>query len=319
MIKITQGIEGDDLLWHFSLLGITIPEDYYFIPLVDHYNLQRTPDPQQARVLIFYDLLHHGDNEHKKFVEYIENFNHPSKVYLTVNQQNVYIDNVKVVPWDFMWNRFKAYYTEKIPDNLNLHHCSRDIYCNGNYYQHQLDFNKPKSKMFMSPMGKDYGYRSRLYNIVKYYNGYVSNRSQGITFEEEPVEGIFKPIPAKFYLDSYFSIYVESNAFSSELIHLTEKTFEPLTKGHFILPYTNPGSVKRIKDLGFKLPEFIDYSFDLEYDADRRFNMLINEFQRLLTLDLPMLYKQNQDLLEYNKNCINTIPYDRRIQEIFDV
>ena len=138
MINVTQGIEGDDLPWHFSLLGIDIPKDYYFVPLVDHYNLHSPewqPNIQNARVVVFYDLLHHGDSEYEKFVEYITQFDHPNKVYLTVNQSPK-LDlgpTVKLVQWDFMWNRYKAYYTESIPDNLALHHCSR------NY--HQFDLN----------------------------------------------------------------------------------------------------------------------------------------------------------------------------------
>jgi hypothetical protein len=321
MIRITQGIEGDDLPWHFNLLEITIPNNFYFIPLVDHYNLHTTEwtqyitdQAQSATTLVFYDLVHTGDYEHAKFVKYITDFAHPNKIYLTVNQQNFFIDNVKIVPWDFMWNRFKSYYTETIPNNLTLHHCSR-----GDYHQHNLDYTKQRRRLFLSPMGRDYGFRSRLFNIVKEYNGYISNRSQGITFEQEPVIGIFKPIPAEFYLDSYFSIYAESNSFSSELIHLTEKTFEPLTKGHFILPYSNPGTIQRLKDMGFQFPKFIDYSFDHEVDATRRFEMLINEFNKLITMDLATLYQQHQEILEHNKNCINTIPYDQRIQEIFNV
>ena len=71
--------------------------------------------------------------------------------------------------------------------------------------------------------------------------------------------------------------------------------------------------------MGFQFPKFINYSFDHEVDATRRFEMLINEFNKLITMDLATLYQQHQEILEHNKNCINTIPYDQRIQEIFNV
>jgi hypothetical protein len=321
MIENTQGIEGADLPWHFSLLGFDIPKDYYFYPLVDHYNLHdeswyenMREQASRARVLVFYDLLHTGDREHDRYLETIREFPHSNKVYLTVNQQNFELDKVKVIRWDFMWNRFKAYYTESLPYCVNLHHCTR-----GAYHLHDLESHTRRNKMFLSPMGRDYGMRSQLYNIVKEYNGYVSNRSLGITFEDHPVTGIFNPIPDRFYLDSYFSIYVESNAENSNLIHLTEKTFEPLVKGHFILPFTNPGSIQRIRDLGFKLPDFIDYTYDSVIDASDRFAMVIDEFKRLLTLDMHSNYEKNIEMLEYNKACVRLLPYDNRIQELKNV
>jgi hypothetical protein len=221
---------------------------------------------------------------------------------------------VKVVQWDFMWNRYKAYYTEPVPNILPLHH-----YQAFQYNQITLDVAKQRKRKFLSPMGREYGPRTQLYEIVKQYDGYVSNRSKGITFEDTPVTGIFVPISNEIYLDSYFSIYVESNSSNAELIHLTEKTFEPLTKGHFILPITNPGSIARIQCLGFKLPDFIDYSFDLELNPELRFEMVIKEFYRLLDLDLKALSKDNQELLQHNRDCLNTIAYDSRLLEIFNV
>jgi hypothetical protein len=264
--------------------------------------------------VVFYDLVNTGDYEHSQFVKFINEFKHPNKYYLTVNQSNLEIPNVKIIRWDFMWNRIKAYYTASIPEELYLHH-----YSYGNYKLFELDFERPRHKKFLSMTGREYGYRTHLYNFVKEYDGYVSNRSLGITLEGNNVMGAFNPAPNDFYLDSYFSCYVESNCQQQNLIHVTEKTFEPLIKGHFILPVSNPGTIRRLRDLGFAFPTFIDYSFDEELDIVKRFELIKQEFIRLLTVDWPMLYKDNQAILLHNQRCIHTVPYDRKILEIFNV
>ena len=327
MPKNIRGIEGDDIPWHLQLLGINTEcvedIDWYFFPLNDHYN-SHGPDwldqtisrAKQFSRVVFYDLVNTGDYEHSKFSEFVSNFNHNNKVYLTVNQSPDFnLADVKIVKWDFMWNRFKAYYTEQVSTNLYLHH-----YSPGKYNLPKLEFENSRSKKFLSMTGREYGFRKTLFGYLKdNTQGYVSNRTRGITLEQQPVIGAFCPVPNNFYLDSYFSIYVESNCLRNDLVHITEKTFEPLVKGHFILPFSNPGTIRRLKDIGFAFPDFIDYSFDQEDDPDTRFNKLIVEFNRLTTLDLPMLYKHNKDILVHNQECLNKIPYDRRIAGVFNV
>ena len=329
MIKNIRGIEGDDIPYHLGLLGYDagtmITDRYYFFPLNDHYNshgtdwLERTTELAKTKdVVVFYDLVNTGDYEHNKFKQFIWSFDHPCKVYLTVNQSPK-LDmgpTVKIIPWDFMWNRIKAYYTEPIPEQNHLHHYSR-----GKYKSVTLDATYLRSRKFISMLGREYGYRKPYYEFIIPHSidGYVSNRTRGITLEQEQVMGAYSPVPNKFYEDSYFSTYVESNCTQRDLIHITEKTFEPLIKGHAILPFTNPGAIQRLRDMGFQMVDFIDYSFDTVEDADERFVKVQEQFLNLLTLDLDLLYKQNQQVFEHNQNCINTIPYDNRILEIFNV
>jgi hypothetical protein len=325
MINITQGIEGDDIGYHLSLLNLdinNISRDCYFFPLNNHYNLhtdawlqQATQTAQAHKTVIFYDLVNTSDGDHRRFCKFITEFDHTNKIYLTVNQSsNLYLENVKIIAWDFMWNRIKAYYTESIPGNLFLHH-----YMQGKYQLNKLDFTSDRSKTFLSLTGREYGYRTKLYEFVKNYNGYVSNRSRGITLEQTTINGAFVPVPDKFYLDSYISIYVESNSLETDLIHITEKTFEPLLKGHIILPFSNPGTIQRLQNMGFQLPNFVDYSFDTIKDPEKRFQAVTEEFKRLIIQNLPKLYLKNKNIFIHNQQCINTIKYDNRILEIFNV
>lgn len=329
MIKNIRGIEGDDIPYHLGLLGYDagtiITDRYYFFPLNDHYNthgtgwLEETTALAKTKdVVVFYDLVNTSDFDHNKFKRFIWEFDHPCKVYLTVNQSPK-LDmglTVKIVQWDFMWNRIKAYYTAPVSEYLHLHHYSFD-----KYKPVTLDFTYLRSRKFLSMLGREYGYRKPYYEFVLPYGnyGYVSNRSRGVTLEDYEVLGAYSPVPNNFYQDSYFSTYVESNCTQRDLIHITEKTFEPLIKGHAILPFTNPGAIKRLQDMGFKMVDFIDYSFDSEEDVDLRFTQVQQEFLKLLDADLDVLYKENRAVFEHNQTCINTIPYDARILEVFNV
>lgn len=322
------GIEGDDLVYHLQLLGFD-PQGFrpgvFFYPLVDHYNThdQQWQDSVNQRaadsdVVIFYDLVNTGDYEHGRFTDFISNYDHPRRVYLTVNQSpNLQLADVQIVPWDFMWNRFKLYYTQSVPwDTRVLHH-----YAGPDRYQRlDLVFDRARSKKFLSMCGREYGWRTNLFELVSSRtDGYSSCRSRGITIEPEEIRGAFSPVPNRYYLDSYVSIYVESNCTRSDLIHITEKTYEPLFKGHFVLPFSNPGTIQRLKQTGFGFPDFIDYSFDQETDCKLRFDMLIAEFERIMSLDLDTLYRQHKDLLLHNQRCVLDIDYDRRIQKLYEL
>ena len=322
------GIEGDDLPFHLSLLkqnADNFRSGCWFYPLVNHYNThdvawheQQLKNSRQHDTVIFYDLVNTGDYEHTKFCEFISNFDHPRRIYLTVNQSpQLKLANVKIVPWDFMWNRYRSYYTETVPnDKLYLHH-----YAGPQAYQiPKLDFDREKTKKFLSMTGREFGYRTALYEFVKDYSeGYVSNRSRGITLEGRSVTGAFEPVPNNFYLDSYVSIYCESNFLSNTLVHITEKTYEPLIKGHVILPFSNPGTISRLKDMGFRMPNFVDYSFDTIQDPQKRFGAVLEQFKNLMMQNLPKLYKQNRTVFEHNQACVQTIGYDTRILELYNV
>ena len=322
------GIEGDDLPYHIGLLdhnADTFDPQVLFWPLVDHYNTHDAKwhnhylnRAKQSKTIIFYDLVNTGDYEHTKFCEFISNFDHPHRVYLTVNQSpKLKLAGVQVIPWDFMWNRYRSYYTESIPhNNLYLHHYSGP----GAYQLPELEFEKPRDKKFLSLTGREFGYRTNLYEYVRDFNdGYVSNRSRGITIEGCNIVGAFDPVPNKFYLDSYVSVYCESNFLQDNLIHITEKTYEPLVKGHIILPFSNPGTIARLLELGFRMPSGVDYTFDSIMDPHQRFIALTDEFQKLMMKNLPKLYKDNQDVFIHNQRCVAQINYDDRILKLYYV
>ena len=122
-----------------------------------------------------------------------------------------------------------------------------------------------------------------------------------------------KPAHNEYYAQSFISIYGETIEYGST-IAVTEKTYDPLIKGHFILPFSTVGFVDYLKGIGFRFPEFIDYHYDTVADDDTRFGHYTQEVCRLLTLDLDTWrqhWNDNIDIIEHNKKLFHLRPYDQ--------
>ncbi len=120
--------------------------------------------------------------------------------------------------------------------------------------------------------------RKQLNKFLYDYQGYIGDVSQGTVLVSQQhfhgnnlfdVLGIngwgFSPPHNDYYNTSTLSIYAETIMYHER--HrtqcITEKTFTPLCKAHFILPFGAPGTVATLKDeYGFKFPDWIDYSYD---------------------------------------------------------
>lgn len=328
--SVLNGIEGDDIPYHLQLLGFDVNNivDEYFVSLNDHYGLhtdnwleQTITTAQQYKKVIFYDLINTGDEYHEGFCNFVNNFPHEHKIYLTNNfSKKFFLENVRVIPWDFMRNRTKLYYTDINKQlveekNLILHHYTRQE----KYILNDLNFDKARDKIFLNLCGRAYGYRRDLHQFLNTFQhiGYQSLRTEGIHLESDPQLGAYTPIPNYFYDNSYVSIYSESNCLSNELIHITEKTFEPLIKGHFILPFANIGTIARLRDLGFRFPEFIDYSYDSIDEVRWRFAVYKKTVSDILKLPIRELYQENFDIILHNRKHFFELDYDRAILEIF--
>jgi len=113
----------------------------------------------------------------------------------------------------------------------------------------------------------------------------------------------YSPIHNYYYDDTFISIYTETLEHGSSVV-ITEKTYEPLIKGHFILPFSTRGFIGAVRKLGFKLPDFIDYAYDDIGDDDLRFRKYANEVRRVIRIPLGKwrtLWRQHLPLLRHNQ------------------
>ena len=123
----------------------------------------------------------------------------------------------------------------------------------------------------------------------------------------------YSPPHNLYYKDTFISIYGETIEFGPG-IAVTEKTYDPLIKGHFILPFSTHGFIAHLRTLGFKFPNFINYDYDLAIDDDTRYNLYSDEIHRLLRMNIDewrQLWNNNIDIVKYNQQLFYTKPYDR--------
>ena len=247
------------------------------------------------------------------------------------------IDNDHIIVNDFLFNRTKAYYSQYPfqPDTQLW------------YYYDAISYKAPrltradlKKKIFVSP-GKTYNgqrkYRSQLMSKIRNYStlGYIGNRDDDPSLflysQAEFPEAFcninelenetrpqwdtwgYSPPHVEYYKNTFISIYGETIEHGNTIM-ITEKTWDPLIKGHFILPFSCCNFIQRLRDIGIKMPAFIDYSYDTEPDNERRWQLYSAEIDRLLTMDLDTWrqhWNDNLGLLLANQRYFSNRDYDR--------
>lgn len=257
------------------------------------------------------------------------------KVYLVHPYTNPKIG----IYYDGFWNLQKALFTDyhkyKVKDTIFINDATEEMY--------KLNpIQKTKGlKKFLSPnrvqlhVTSDRHYkRIALQYILGFEDGYVNDPLKGIFFwPQEPTnEGgagfsVFHPIHNRYYETSFVSIYVETITFKTsyediQYRSVTEKTWNPLIKGHFILPYGYCGLIEDIKAYGFLLPDWIDYSYDNIENDIYRFDRYLDSMKRFLEYsydELMDFFIRDKHILEHNRNLFFERPFDSLYEKIKDL
>ena len=286
--------------------------------------------PSNSKIKICVDLAHASENKVRGW----------SNVGW-INDQGVYVlqecydpesQFPKIISYDFLWNRSKSYYTNK-----KFRHCSCPWYYNSpeNYLIQQLATADKKTRIFLSA-NKLYRpsttFRQRLVEVLKTtkYNTLGYSGSPMLLFgnhvmpntttvpmlvnsKQIPSVQGYMPVHNAYYNETFLSVYGETFEYGNSYV-VTEKTLDPLLKGHFVLPFANAGFVKYLKSQGWCLPDFIDYSYDSIDDNNLRFVSYCEELDRLLNLSMDKWrqhWVDNLDILHYNRNQLYERDYDR--------
>jgi len=98
---------------------------------------------------------------------------------------------------------------------------------------------------------------------------------------------------------------VNETIFYDEKLHLTEKIFKPIVCQRPFILVAAPGNLEYIRRYGFKtFDKWIDESYDLEKDAERRLDMINEEILKICSLPWNRLQEIFHDMTEtliYNK------------------
>jgi hypothetical protein len=293
----------------------------YFSKLFDH-----------EKPTILLNLFHDSEEDGDKKYEYYR------KNYKNLIITTTYYNSEDAVFYDFLWNRTKGAYRlgyinlDLLKESIWLLHLDLDIFeldfkknieynilcANRGYYNSMPTMNRLKYRYLLNENLKDKSNvllsdpdNGIMLKTSNWKSGYDLILRQG---------GRYTPIDPDLYNKSFVSAYVESIAVSKlENGHcqinrsITEKTWEPLLKGHFILPFSTPGHVKELSKRGFKFPEFIDYSYTDINDDDKRYGEFTKQLESLTKLsstECQRLYESNEDIIFHNRGLFNYIPYD---------
>jgi hypothetical protein len=172
---------------------------------------------------------------------------------------------------------------EKYPNFIDLNLVSYDINTESN--KKELDFNASDNlKNYM------------LLNVAKFIDIDNLEDVNGYGFEYKQV-----------YMKSYFTIVTETYFFEP-YYYVSEKTFKPIAHMHPFIIFGRPGSLKYLKKYGFKtFHPFIDESYDLEENNNKRFEMVYDEIVKLNELtneELDNIMDKITDILQHNQKTL---------------
>ena len=261
-----------------------------------------------------------------------ENIKKYTKIYRD-NSLNLFYIHTRIgsnigIRYDFLWNRQKRAFTDYSNSNLQnttwFHGAKEEMFVLPPISK------KGKLRKFLAPnriyhnpeMLTDRIFkRAALYYFLQQEDGYIGNiekneilHIEGCTTEETHWYG-FAPIANEYYTSSFVSIYVETLTYLNKHPHIrsiTEKTWNPLIKGHFILPYGYRGMIRDITNYGVLLPDWIDYSYD-NADDTHRFDGFMRSVYKILELSTEQLleyFHRDRWILEHNRNLFFEKPFD---------
>jgi hypothetical protein len=271
-----------------------------------------------AKRLIISDLLNYDDCNNQDWIDVINSCQR-EVICLTNNQKLVDVLDCKVIVYDFLFNRTKLYYfdTEKAKSNANNLWYYTDSYTLNSVNDKQI------IKHFVSLTRRIFGIREQFvdYLIENFVErGYIGclTKNKFIPGDDTSKFMRYNPIPNQIYNNTFASIYTESTFSSNTIFHATEKTFEPLLKGNYILPFSNPNFVENLKSTyGFIFPSIIDYSYDTELDSTRRFDKFLNSINSFCNLSIDdVIDSYDQNIAKHNRQIFIDRPYDQSILEL---
>lgn len=105
------------------------------------------------------------------------------------------------------------------------------------------------------------------------------------------------------YKKTFLSLVSESNV-GSNTIYFSEKTFKPIVTKHPFILLSSPGSLKKLKDLGYKtFDKWWDESYDDAEDYIDRVDMvlkILKELNKKSLSELEVIKKEMKNILDYN-------------------
>jgi hypothetical protein len=140
-----------------------------------------------------------------------------------------------------------------------------------------------------------------------------------------------QPEDLLYHQESYFSVVTETIFYDDSYVPLTllayeealfisEKTYKAIAFKHPFIVMCRPNTLSYLVDSGYKtFHPYIDESYDIETNDDKRFTMIVNEIKRLcsMTNDQWIEWQKNiKDIVEHNYTVLVTRKNFHNIKDI---
>ena len=150
-------------------------------------------------------------------------------------------------------------------------------------------------------------YKSELINDLHNHLPFIADVKNIFTednvWDSVVIESSFFNTYFSLVVGTMFEDYEEENPYT---IFMSEKIYKALTSFHPTIYMGNMGSLKKLKEMGFKtFHPFIDESYDKEPNRVKRFEMIMKEVNKLCNMklsELHDLYWSMSDVLIHNHN-----------------
>lgn len=297
------------------------------------------------QILLILEIYHvaeyMGDNRYQNILDRYAEIT-DKVVYVHTNLKNK--NDPRMVHFDHLFWRQKLYCTE-YEKGIDLDQRSWTTDCNKKIYELSPEITKyDVGKKFLSLInivetsfeGRMIFRRMLKSFLQDYYHkeGFINDPANDKIFVPNSVDGIFGhltrhtmggiwyPVSDYYYNSSIVSIYIETITQWDMMHSVTEKTFDPLIKGNFILPFGTCEFIKNLKEhYGFHFPDWIDYSYDEVPGDHERFVAYINSIKKLMKYSRSELYDlciKDMHILEKNKQVFFNTPYDSLYKKVYN-
>ena len=155
--------------------------------------------------------------------------------------------------------------------------------------------------------------QNHIYNFkfIKKHLHHLYNNKPTKTYDFSDLQNLYgiNYEDASVYEDSMFSLVTETTVLPNEY-YISEKTVKPIGHNHPFIVYGSVGTLKHLRKMGFKTFEpYIDESYDLERNPERRFEMIMSQVRILCDLsDSEKLewMESVKPIVEYNRKNLDT-------------
>ena len=138
---------------------------------------------------------------------------------------------------------------------------------------------------------------------------YIGNLEKSLVVDREDPQGNLSaesgPESLKLSQSALWHL-VSETVFYYDKKHLTEKIFKPIVARRPFILVGAVGNLAYLKSYGFKtFDRWIDESYDLEPDHDKRLDMIIEQVNKLCSLsmeELRIMHQEMKEILDYNFN-----------------